>query len=100
MGFQPLTVQPVLEAWVEGVVFYRTIIPPVLSAQPATTAICNWVALRADLPAVPSNSSTISDSEDDTIAKDSLEVGVEEAAHENGTKGDQDDRMYIFICLF
>ena len=47
------------------------------------------------------NSSAISDSEDDAIAKDALEVGVEEAAHENGTKGDQEDHVYIFIfvCL-
>ena len=58
----------------------------------ATTAICNWVPLRADQLEVLQTPLTISDSEDEEIAKEALE-GVDEAAHENGTKGYQDDRM-------
>ena len=44
------------------------------------------------------NSPAISDSEDDE--KDNLEQGVDEAVDENGTKGDQDDRVhiYLFVC--
>ena len=46
-----------------------------------------------------SNSSTISDSDDEEIAKEALEEGVDEAAHENGIKGYQDDFVYIFIFV-
>ena len=47
------------------------------------------------------NSSAISDSEDDDIAKDAFKEGVVKADDENGTKGDQEDHVYIFIfvCL-
>ena len=46
------------------------------------------------------NSPALSDSQDDRDdEEDNLEQGVKEA-DENGTKGDQDDHVYISLSIF
>ena len=45
------------------------------------------------------NSSAISDYEEEDNAKDSFEEGVDEADDDNGTKGENQDDLYIFIFV-
>ena len=74
-------------------------IAPSFNAQLQRLPSCDWVALKADQSEVPSNYPAISDSQDEDIAKDAFVDGVVEADDENGTKGDQDDRVHIYLFV-